>query len=107
MTAKEIILALPERLKQEEAQDAQGVFHFQIEGEGGGDFTVKVDHGTCTVEEGLVGEANCVITSTATDFEDAELGRENKQMSVMMGKIKISNLGAMLQFMTLFKDLEV
>lgn len=107
MTAKEIILALPARLKQEEAQEAQGVFHFQIEGEGGGDFTVNVSNGTCTVVEGLEGEASCVITSTATDFEDAELGRENKQMSVMMGKIKISNLGAMLQFMTLFRDLEV
>lgn len=105
MTAKEIVLGLPARLKQEEAAGQSGIFHFQLEGETGGDFTVSVADGKCNVTEGLTGEADCVIRATATDFEDAEEGRVNKQMAVMMGKIKISNLGAMLKFMGMFNDL--
>jgi putative sterol carrier protein len=106
MTAKEIVLALPQRLKQEEAEGQSGVFQFQLEGETGGEFTVNVADGACTVVEGLVGEPDCLITALATDFEDAELGRVNRQMAVMMGKIKISNLGAMLKFIGMFRDME-
>ncbi|MDB5227030.1 MAG: sterol transfer family [Bacteroidota bacterium] len=106
MTAREIILALPSRLKQEEAAGQSGVFHFQLEGETGGEFTVSVADGKCEVQEGLHGEPDCVITATATDFEDAELGRVNRQMAVMMGKIRISNLGAMLKFISIFRDME-
>lgn len=104
MTAKEIILGLPQRFKGADDGDS-GIFHFEIEGDGGGSFTVTVENGACSVNEGIAGEADCVIKATDSDFEDAELGRVNKQMSVMMGKIKISNLGAMLKFMTMFEDL--
>jgi putative sterol carrier protein len=106
MTAREIVLALPQRLKVDEAEGQSGVFQFQLEGETGGDFTVCVANGKCTVEEGLHGEPDCVISAAASDFEDAELGRVNRQMAVMMGKIKISNLGAMLKFIGMFSDLE-
>lgn len=106
MTAKEIVFGLPDRLKQEEAAGQSGIFHFQLEGETGGDFTVNVADGVCTVSEGLQGEPDCVISGLATDFEDAEEGRVNRQMAVMMGKIKISNLGAMLKFIGMFRDIE-
>ena len=103
MTAKEIVLALPARFK---GGDDNGVFHFKLDGDNGGEFTVTVANGSCTSEEGLVGEADCVISAASSDFEDAELGRTNKQMAVMMGKIKISNLGAMMKFLTMFSELE-
>lgn len=105
MTAKEIVLDLPSRFKGDATTD-NGIFHFKLEGDGGGEFSVKVENGACAVTEGLEGDADCVISAAASDFEDAELGRTNKQMAVMMGKIKISNLGAMLKFLTLFRDIE-
>lgn len=103
MTAKEIVLALPSRFK---GGDDSGLFHFKLDGESGGEFTVSVGNGSCTAVEGLEGEPDCVISAAASDFEDAELGRVNKQMAVMMGKIKISNLGAMMKFLGMFKELE-
>lgn len=104
-TSKEIILGLPERFKKETASAESGIFHFIIEGENAGEFSVIVEHGDCQVKEGLEGDPDCVIRADSTDFEDAELGRVNKQMAVMMGKIKISNLGAMMKFITMFEDL--
>ncbi len=104
-TAKEIILALPERFKADAAEGESGVFHFVMEGENGGEFTINVEDGACTSAEGLEGDPDCVIRADAADYEDAELGRSNKQMAVMMGKIKISNLGSMMKFMTMFEDI--
>ena len=106
-TAKEIILGLPQRFKPDSAGGDNGMFHFIIEGEMGGDFSVLVEDGSCQVSEGLNGEPDCVIRSTSGDYEDAELGRVNKQMAVMMGKIKISDLVAMMKFMTMFDDIKV
>lgn len=105
-TAKEIILALPSRYKADASTGDNGVFHFLIEGDNGGEFTVAVENGACTVNEGLAGDPDCVIRAKDSDYEDAELGRSNKQMAVMMGKIKISNLGAMMKFMTMFEDVK-
>jgi putative sterol carrier protein len=105
-TAKEIILALPERFKADSSTGDSGTFHFNIDGDNGGQFTVTVADGQCAVTEGMQGDADCVISAVDTDFEDAELGRVNKQMAVMMGKIKISNLGAMLKFLSMFNDIE-
>ena len=105
-TAKELILALPERFKADAAGGESGEFHFIIEGDNGGEFTVSVADGACSVTEGLGAEPDCVIRAKDNDFEDAELGRVNKQMAVMMGKIKISNLGAMMKFRTMFEDVK-
>lgn len=106
-TAKDIIMGLPDRFKADAAGDDNGMFHFIIEGDTGGEFSVKIASGACSVSEGLDGEPDCVIRSEAGDYEDAELGRVNKQMAVMMGKIRISNLGAMMKFMTMFEDIKV
>lgn len=105
-TARDIVLNLPSRFKPQAAKHECAIFHFQLEGDTGGQFTVRVNNGQCAVEEGLSGDAECVIAATASDFEDAELGRINKQMAVMTGKIRISNLGAMLKFLGVFEDLK-
>lgn len=106
-TARDIVLNLPQRFKPEAAKHESAVFHFQLQGDTGGQFTVRVHNGQCSVEEGLSGDAECVITAAASDFEDAELGRTNRQMAVMMGKIRISNLGAMLKFLGVFEELKI
>ena len=36
------------------------------------------------------------------DYEDLELGRGNPQMMFMMGKIKVTNLGEVMKFITYF-----
>lgn len=103
--ASEIIKSLPQRLKADKVAGISTVFHFDIEGETGGQFTATLSDGVCKVEDGLVGEAKCVVRAKASDYEDVELGRTNPQMAVMMGKIKISNLGEMMGFINYFSRL--
>lgn len=103
--AADIIKSLPQRFKADKAQGVNTRFHFELEGETGGQFTAIVADGVCTVEEGLNGEAKCVVRAKAVDYEDVEHGRTNPQMAVMMGKIKISNLGEMMGFVNYFRRL--
>lgn len=104
-TAKEIVMSLPERAKADKLEGVETTFHFDISGERGGQFTAVISGGECKVAEGHQGEANCVVTTSDSTYEDVELGRTNPQMAVMMGKIKISNLGEMMKFINYFERL--
>ncbi|MDX2001067.1 MAG: acyl-CoA dehydrogenase family protein [Chitinophagales bacterium] len=104
-TAREIILSLPSRFKQEKAEGITSTVHFDITGPNGGAFSVMVNNNTCVVEDGFHGEPSCVVSTSDQTYEDTELGRTNPQMAVMMGKIKISNLGEMMKFIGLFRRL--
>lgn len=105
-TAREIIYSLPTRLKADKIDESSAsVFHFKLDGERGGEFTAELKSKTVIVSDGLVGEATCVITAKASDYEDLELGRGNPQMMFMMGKIKVSNLGEVMKFVTYFHRL--
>lgn len=98
MTAREFILQLPTRFNPESVPGASTLFHFHISGENGGDFTVTVNDGHCAVKEGLTGDPKCVVSSEDTTLAEVVTGKSNAQMAVLMGKIKISNLGEMMKF---------
>lgn len=104
-TAAEIVRSLPQRIKSDKAGHVNATFHFDIEGDRGGQFTASIVNGVCTVSDGLSGTPNCVIKAKDKDYEDVELGRTNAQMAVMMGKVKLSNIGEMLKFMEYFTRL--
>ena len=103
--ANEIIRSLEWRLITEKARGLNIIYHFDIEGTSGGKFTVTIKDEICTVEENLKGDPKCIVKAKAQNFEDVELGRTNAQMAVMMGKIKVSNIGSMLKFMDMFEKL--
>lgn len=106
-TAREIIYSLPQRLKTDKVDDTTTtVFHFQLSGNTGGDFTVELKNKTVQVSDGLRGEAACVVSAAATDYEDLELGRANPQTMFMMGKIKVSNIGEIMKFVSYFKRVQ-
>lgn len=79
------------------------VYHFKISGERGGEFTVKVDNGKCSVMSGLHGDPKCVVESTDRVYEEVELGQTNAQMAVLFGKLKVSNIPSMLKFVEMFE----
>ena len=61
-TAREIILSLKDRFKPNKVEDELDiVFHFQLSGDNGGEFTVAIKDKNCEVSEGLIGEAKCTV----------------------------------------------
>lgn len=103
--AVDIIRSLANRTKADKIAGVETVFHFELEGPNGGHFTVDIKDGVCTVTDGHNGTAKCIVKAKDSDYEDVELGRSNPQMAVMMGKIKISNIGEMMSFTTYFTRL--
>jgi putative sterol carrier protein len=97
-TAKEFIMSLPSRINPEAIADKETCFHFVVDGEGGGEFTALIKGGKAEVTEGLSGDANCVIKTAAKTLTDILEGKQNPQMAVLMGKLKISNLSEMMKY---------
>ncbi|MFN8286450.1 MAG: acyl-CoA dehydrogenase family protein [Chitinophagales bacterium] len=106
-SARDIIYSLPQRLRADKVDDtALHRFHFVLDGPSGGNFTVTLKDKAVTVEDGLVDEPTCKISAKATDYEDLEHGRGNPQMMFMMGKIKVTNLGEVMKFVTYFQRIK-
>jgi putative sterol carrier protein len=102
MTAKDFIEALPEKLRQEGTLAEDTRFHFDISGDGGGQYTLNIENGEVDLSEGLKGEAKCVVKAKGDSLVKIIKGELNPMMAVMTGKIKISNLGEMMKYASLF-----
>lgn len=102
MTAKEFILALPEQVKPEMLEGVDTLFHFDIAGENGGQFTVEVKDNCISATEGLTGEAKCAIKAKDTNLIGVVTGSLNPMMAVLTGKIKISNQAEMIKYAKMF-----
>lgn len=102
---EELFAGLPARLKAAQAGALSSVFHFDIVGPTGGQYTVALANGACTVDKGLQGDAKCLVNVADTVYMDIELGRTRPEMAFMAGQIKISNLPEMMTFMQLFERL--
>ena len=98
MTAKELLFAMPARVNPEALTTADTCFHFLLAGEGGGDVTITARDGKCTVEEGLVGEAKCVVRCEAKTLLDVINKDLNPEMALFTGKLKISNVGEIMKY---------
>jgi putative sterol carrier protein len=104
-TADEIIKSLPLRFRAEKAGGWETIVHLDISGADGGQYTVRIEKGICTVEEGLTGEQKCTVKTSDKTYRDIELGRTNPEVAFMMRKIRISNLKEMMQFTKMFQRL--
>ncbi len=98
MTAKDFICSLPEKVNKDSIAGQNTVFHFNIEGEGGGAYTLNIADGVCAVQDGLVGEPKCVVSGKDTNIMGIVTGQINPMMGLLTGKIKISNQGEMLKY---------
>jgi len=98
MTVKEFLNDLPNRVEPEALVGKVSLFHFQISGDDGGEYTVKIADQKIEVTEGLSGDAKCTIKAKSKNFLKVINGETKAMMAVMMGKVKISNLSEMMEF---------
>lgn len=91
MAVKEILeTEIPKRLtaKPELAKDINAVVHFNISGDGGGEWTLDCTKTDGWVTAGKVGESKMTIMAAAADFEKIINKQMNAQMAAMQGKLK-------------------
>ncbi|MFN8323764.1 MAG: CoA transferase [Chitinophagales bacterium] len=105
-TAQQILESIPYRFRAEKVQGYQAIFHFEISGDENLQYTVTVREGKCSIENGLNGNPQCVVKTKASVYIDLETGKANPQMALMMGRVKISNIAAMMQFAKCFRKFD-
>jgi putative sterol carrier protein len=93
-----ILRSLPGRLRAERVEGYAGVFHFDIVGAKQPQWTVRIDGGSVTVDEGHLGDPACTVTMAEDVFLAIETGQRNPLVAFVKGKIKISNVGHMRRF---------
>ncbi|WBM73266.1 SCP2 sterol-binding domain-containing protein [Saprospira grandis] len=98
MNVREFLMDLPSKISPEAIEGKESLFHFLISGEEGGNFTARIKDGKAEVIEGLEDEPKCVIKTSDTVFSKILSGKQNPQMAVFTGKLKISNLSEMMKF---------
>ncbi len=70
------------------AKEVNAVFHFEVPGPSGGQWTLDLTKESNWVSAGLNGSPSMTITVNDQDFVNVVVGKMNPQMAVMSGKLK-------------------
>jgi len=104
-TQDEIKNIFPEMVgsfRPEKADGVDATYQFELSGDNGGKFWVKVSGGEATYGEGEV-DANTVVKASADDFLKIATGNMQPMQAFMMGKIKISDMNLGMKLMSMFQ----
>lgn len=104
-TKEEITQIFPrmmERFSAEKAGDLDTVIQFELGGENGGTYWIKISGGACTMGEGANDSANMTVKASADDFLSIVNGQTNPMQAVMMGKLKVSDVGIGMKMTQIF-----
>lgn len=102
---EEISNIFPEMMNTFRPDKAQGItamIQFDLSGDNGGLFWVKVDNGEVSHGEGSV-EANLTVKAVADDFHEIAGGKMNPMQAFMMGKIKVDDMGLGTKMIAMFQ----
>ena len=96
----EFFEALPSRVDASRTAGMTNSYVFEVEG--AGTWTVKVDDGQVTVDEGNQG-GDCTISASSETFAKIVRGEQNPTTAYMTGKLKIKgDVGAAMKLQKLF-----
>lgn len=102
MNSKDFIYKLPSKVSPAAIEGHDTTFHFDLEGDDGGKYTVQVVDNKVVVSDGLNGEPTCLVRSSNENFLKLIQGDLNPMMAILTGKVKISNQAEMLRYAKIF-----
>jgi putative sterol carrier protein len=90
--------------KAEKAQNDKAIIQFDLSGDNGGKFWVKVIDGTCATGNGASPDpADITLVTTAEDWLKVTNGELNPMTAFMQGKIKVQgNMGVAMKMQNWF-----
>ncbi|HXX76276.1 MAG TPA: SCP2 sterol-binding domain-containing protein [Nitrospiraceae bacterium] len=102
-TIKEFFYSLPAKLDREAAEDLDAVYQFDLSGPQGGQYLVRIQNGTCTVEEGAHVDPHVTLAMASEDCVKVLNGQLSGPAIAMSGRLQISgDIGLAIQLKSLF-----
>lgn len=102
-TVQEIFDNIDKGFDPDKSVGVNAVFQFNLTGDNGGQYWIKVANKQAEVAEGEHGDPTMIITSAADDYIAMVNGEMNPMTAFMMGKIKVKgDMGLALKLQTMF-----
>lgn len=80
---------VPTRVNKDKVAGMNAIFQFNITGDGGGEWNVKISDGDVAVAEGKAETPSITLTATTADWLNIISGKLNGQTAFLTGKLKI------------------
>lgn len=96
-----IFPAMMENFRADKAEGVDATIQFDLSGDNGGLFWVKISGGESSHGEGEV-EADMTVKAAADDFFDMASGASNPMQAFMMGKLKVDDMGLGMKMIQMF-----
>ena len=107
-TTEEIAQIFPEMVKRfipEKAEGVNAVIQFNLSGDNGGLFWLRVADGKCEAGEGVAENPKMTLKALADDYFAVAMGELNPTQAVFTGKLKIEgDMGLAMKLTTMFAN---
>jgi putative sterol carrier protein len=98
-----IFTGMCERLKPEKAEGMDATIQFDLTGDNGGLYWIKIADGACTTGEGQAENPKMTLKASANDYFDVATGKLNAMQAFMSGKLKIQgDMGLAMKMQSMF-----
>lgn len=102
-TAADVFQEMPNRFDVNKAKDANFSVQFDLSGDNGGQWYVKVANGQCDTGKGTIESPTATIRMDATDYVKMTSGELNPMAAFMSGKVKVEgDLNSVMKLQSLF-----
>ena len=88
-TPADLFTKMPENFNADKAGDMNASVVFDLSGDNGGQWSVAIADGACTVNEGVIDSPKATVKMDASDYVDMITGKLNPMMAFMSGKVKV------------------
>ena len=85
----QIFSQMAETFDPSKAEGVNATFQFDLSGDNGGQYWVRLSNGSAESGEGVIENANTIVKAEADDFSAVVNGDMNPMQAFMSGKIKI------------------
>lgn len=89
LTIETLMGRMPKAFVPEKAGDVQAVIQYHLTGEHAGDWIVRIEEGTCTVEQGVDEDPKLTLTADSEDYVKVITGELNAMSAFAGGKLKL------------------
>jgi putative sterol carrier protein len=102
-SAADIFREMPNQFDASKAKNANFSIQFDLSGDDGGQWYVKIADGTCDTGKGTIEDPKATIRMDATDYVKMTSGELNPMAAFMSGKVKVEgDLSSVMQLQSLF-----